>query len=97
MTSGAGETDPEMKQFSIGARRNCVSYFDDQGCFAANRRLRCRRYLVSAAWMKTTGTLEWRKLQEQYFPAPALYFAKFVQAYEAQGLSINYVQYRMSR
>ena len=43
------------------------------------------------AWMKTTGTVDGGTLNTANFPALSLYFKKFIEAYEANGVPINYV------
>ena len=86
-----GETDPEMKQFSI-AHDEAYILPTIKAAFAANPAIKVQALPWSPpAWMKTTGTLNGGSFNQEYFPALALYFAKFVQAYEAQGIPINYV------
>ena len=73
-----GETDPEMKQFSI-AHDEAYIIPTIKAAFAANPAIKVQALPWSPpAWMKTTGTLERRKLQHPIFPALAMYFAKFV-------------------
>jgi glucosylceramidase len=43
------------------------------------------------AWMKTNNSLNGGSLQTQYYAAYAQYFVKFIQAYEAAGISIETV------
>jgi glucosylceramidase len=43
------------------------------------------------AWMKTNDSLNGGSLQTQYYAAYAQYFVKFIQAYEAAGISIETV------
>ncbi len=86
-----GETDPQMKQFSI-AHDEAYIIPTIKAAFAANPAIKVQALPWSPpAWMKTTGTLDGGSFNTEYFPALALYFAKFVQAYEAQGIPINYV------
>jgi glucosylceramidase len=42
-------------------------------------------------WMKDNGSMVQGWLQAQYYPAYARYFVKYVQAYQAQGVPIDYV------
>jgi glucosylceramidase len=87
----AGETDPLMKQFSIA---HDLAYIIPtiKSALAANAAIKVQALPWSPpAWMKTTGTLNGGSFNTEYFPALSLYFAKFIQAYEAQGIPINYV------
>jgi glucosylceramidase len=87
----AGETDPQMKQFSI-AHDQAYIIPTIKSAFAANPAIKVQALPWSPpAWMKTTGTLDGGSFNTQYFPALALYFTKFIQAYEAEGIPINYV------
>ncbi|MBO3748865.1 ricin-type beta-trefoil lectin domain protein [Streptosporangiaceae bacterium NEAU-GS5] len=43
------------------------------------------------SWMKDNGSWSQGWLQSQYYTAYGQYFAKYVQAYEAQGIHIDYV------
>ena len=87
----SGETDPQMKQFSI-AHDQAYIIPTIKAAFAANPGIKVQALPWSPpAWMKTTGTLDGGSLNTEYFPALALYFSKFIQAYEAQGIPINYV------
>ena len=86
-----GETDPEMKQFSI-AHDEAYIIPTIKAAFAANPAIKVQALPWSPpAWMKTTGTLDGGSFNSEYFPALALYFTKFVQAYEAHGIPVNYV------
>jgi glucosylceramidase len=86
-----GQTDPQMKQFSI-AHDQAYILPTLKAALAANPAMKVQALPWSPpAWMKTTGTLDGGSFNTEYFPALALYFAKFVQAYEAQGIPINYV------
>jgi O-glycosyl hydrolase len=87
----AGETDPQMKRFSI-AHDQAYIIPTIKSAFAANPDIKVQALPWSPpAWMKTTGTLDGGSLNTENFPALALYFSKFIQAYEAQGIPINYV------
>jgi glucosylceramidase len=86
-----GETDPQMKQFSI-AHDEAYIIPTIKAAFAANPGIKVQALPWSPpAWMKTTGTMDGGSFNTENFPALALYFAKFVQAYEADGIPINYV------
>jgi glucosylceramidase len=86
-----GQTDPQMKRFSI-AHDQAYIIPTIKAAFAANPAIKVQALPWSPpAWMKTTGTLDGGSFNTEYFPALALYFTKFVEAYEAQGIPINYV------
>ncbi len=86
-----GETDPQMKQFSI-AHDQAYLIPTIKAAFAVNPDIKILALPWSPpAWMKTTGTLNGGTLNPENFPALARYFTKFIQAYEANGIPINYV------
>ncbi len=86
-----GQTDPQMKQFSI-AHDQAYILPTIQAAFAANPKIKVLALPWSPpAWMKTTGTVDGGTLNTANFPALSLYFEKFIQAYEANGIPINYV------
>jgi O-glycosyl hydrolase len=87
----AGETDPQMRHFSI-AHDQAYIIPTIQAAFAANPRIKVLALPWSPpAWMKTTGTLNGGSFNAANLPALGLYFEKFIQAYEANGIPINYV------
>ena len=86
-----GQTDPQMKQFSI-AHDEAYILPTLKAAFQVNPAIKVEALPWSPpAWMKTTGTLNGGSFNAEYFPALALYFTKFVQAYEEHGIPINYV------
>ena len=86
-----GTTDPQMKQFSI-AHDQAYIIPTIKAALAANPSIKVLALPWSPpAWMKTTGTVDGGSFNTANFPALALYFSKFVQAYEANGIPINYV------
>lgn len=86
-----GETDPELKHFSIAKDRAyilpCLKL-----ALAKNPNL---LFFASPwsppAWMKTTGLLTGGSLKPEWHPAYAQYFVKFIQAYAAEGIPIHAV------
>jgi len=46
---------------------------------------------TAPAWMKDNHAMDQGFLQAQYYPAYARYFVKYIQAYAAQGVPIDYV------
>ena len=86
-----GDTDPNMMQFSIA---HDLEYILPtlRAALTANPQIKVQALPWSPpAWMKTTGALGGGTLISSNFTALAKYFSKFVQAYEANGVPINYV------
>ncbi|WP_164981573.1 carbohydrate-binding protein [Silvibacterium dinghuense] len=87
----AGDTDPQMTQFSI-AHDEAYIIPTIRAAFAVNPQIKVLALPWSPpAWMKTSQSTGGGTLETQYFPALAKYFTKFVQAYEKDGVPINYV------
>ncbi|WP_084704400.1 ricin-type beta-trefoil lectin domain protein [Phaeacidiphilus oryzae] len=88
----AGQTDPSLSRFSIGHDLTDVLPLTKQAQ-QLNPQLKVMGTPWSApAWMKDDDTFDspgW--LQSQYYAAYAQYFVKYVQAYAAQGVHIDYV------
>jgi len=83
-----GETDPELERFSIAKDRayilpvlRLVRQKNPELLFFASP-------WSPPGWMKTTGTLIGGELLQQWYPVYAEYMAKFVLAYEAEGIPI---------
>ncbi len=86
-----GEKDPEMRQFSI-AHDQAYMLPILRAALAANPRIKVLALPWSPpAWMKTNDSLNGGTLDPANFSALSLYFTKFIQAYEANGIPINYV------
>jgi glucosylceramidase len=86
-----GETDPDQKQFSI-AHDQAYILPTIRAALAANPNLKVLALPWSPpAWMKTNDALGGGSFNTANFAALAKYFAKFVAAYEANGVPINYV------
>lgn len=86
-----GETDPDMTQFSIAHDQSYIIP-TIQAALAVNPQIKVMALPWSPpAWMKTSDSTNGGSLNTQYFPALAKYFVKFIQAYEANGIPINYV------
>jgi len=88
----AGQTDPNLNNFSIS--------HDLADVLPLTKRAQQINPAVkvmaspwsSPAWMKDNGTFtNMGFLQSQYYGAYAQYFVKFLQAYQAQGVHIDYV------
>jgi O-glycosyl hydrolase len=87
----AGDTDPQMTHFSIAHDKAYIIPVL-QEALAANSQIKVLALPWSPpGWMKTSGVTGGGGFNTAYFPALAKYFTKFVQAYEADGIPINYV------
>jgi len=87
----AGETDPELKGFSIEKDREYVIP-------AIKTALELNPDLLIFAspwsppgWMKSRGNMSGGRLLPEWYDAFARYMVKFVQAYEAEGIPIHAV------
>lgn len=86
-----GSTDPQMKNFSIAHDQTYILP-TLRAALAANPQVKVMALPWSPpAWMKTSDSLNGGTLDPANFPALAAYFSKFIQAYEANGVPINYV------
>jgi glucosylceramidase len=84
----AGQTDPSLAQFSIA---HDTAYIIPllKRALTINPAVKVVALPWSPpAWMKTTATMNGGSAVTAYFPSLALYFVKFVQAYEQQGIPI---------
>ena len=83
-----GETDPELKQFSIDRDRAYILPVIQ----LARRKNPDLLFFASPwsppGWMKSTGTMVGGHLLPQWYAAYAQYFVRFIQAYEAAGIPI---------
>ena len=87
----AGDTDPQMTQFSIDHDKAYIIPVL-QAALAANPQIKVLALPWSPpGWMKTSGVTGGGSLNTADFDALAKYFVKFVQAYESNGIPINYV------
>jgi glucosylceramidase len=83
-----GDSDPQLERFSIAKDRAYVLPILQ----AARRIAPDLKFQASPwsppAWMKTNGALTGGEIDPAHFATYALYLAKFVAAYEAEGLPI---------
>lgn len=87
----AGQTDPNLTSFSIAHDLVDVVPLTRQAK-QLNPALKVLGSPWTApAWMKDNGAIDQGWLQAQYYGAYAQYFVKYVQAYAAQGIAIDYV------
>ena len=87
----AGETDPTLKHFSIDHDRQQIIPLLKEA-----KKLDPQLALMATpwsppGWMKTSDSMIGGILKPEYYTAYADYFAKFVAAYRAEGLPIDYV------
>jgi glucosylceramidase len=86
-----GQTDPNLNAFSIGHDLADIVPLTKQAK-QLNPALKIMGSPWTApAWMKDNDAIDQGWLQAQYYAAYAQYFVKYVRAYAAQGLSIDYV------
>ena len=84
-----GEPDPDMKRFSIDHDREYILPMLRQA-----RQVNPDLFLLSSpwsppGWMKFNGTMLGGAMRKHYFPAYALYYQKFLQAYAAEGVPVQ--------
>jgi len=84
----AGETDPELKRFSIDRDR---TYVTPVLKIARQKNLDLLFFASPwspPGWMKTSGTMIGGELLPRWYPVYAEYFARFIQDYHAEGIPI---------
>jgi glucosylceramidase len=87
----SGQTDPNLNNFSISHDMADVLPLTKQA-EQLNPNLKVMATPWTApAWMKDSGSDDQGWLQSQYYAAYAQYFVKYIQAYQAQGVHIDYV------
>jgi O-glycosyl hydrolase len=83
-----GQADPELAHFSIEHDRAYIIPAL-QEALKINPSLKILASPWSPpAWMKDSDSLTFGKLKREYYGALAMYFVKFIQAYQAEGLPI---------
>ncbi|HVQ90404.1 MAG TPA: ricin-type beta-trefoil lectin domain protein [Mycobacteriales bacterium] len=87
----AGQTDPGLARFSIAHDLADVLPLTRQAR-SLNPNLKVMAVPWSAPpWMKDNDNVVGGWLESQFYPAYAQYFVKYIQAYQAQGVPIDYV------
>lgn len=87
----AGQTDPSLSRFSIAHDLVDVVPLTRQAK-QLNPALKVMGSPWTApAWMKDNHAIDLGFLQEQFYATYAQYFVKYIQAYAAQGVPIDYV------
>lgn len=87
----AGQTDPNLSNFSISHDTPYIIPVLQQA-----RMLNPALKIIGSpwsppAWMKTTGSMIGGNLKPDAYVPFANYFVKYIQAYEAQGVTVNYI------
>lgn len=85
---GPGETDPELKRFSIEKDRAYILPVLKLAKAKNPDLLFFASPWSPPGWMKSTGTMIGGHLLPRWYPVYAEYFVKFIQAYEAEGIPI---------
>jgi glucosylceramidase len=84
-----GETDPTLARFSLDPDRRDVIPILKQ-ILAINPKIMILGSPWSApAWMKTNGNAKAGELQQQYYPAYAAYFVKYLSGMKQEGINID--------
>ena len=88
--SYVAEEDPTLSNFDIGRdKETLIPYIKQAAAAAGDPFLLYASPWSPPAWMKTTGEMNnGGKLKPEYNDAWALYYAKFIEAYEAEGLPV---------
>ncbi len=87
----AGQTDPTLAHFSISHDLADVVPLTKQAQqLNPNVKILASPW-TAPPWMKDNGAYAQGYLQAQYYGAYAQYFVKYIQAYAAQGIHIDYV------
>ncbi|WP_327004161.1 ricin-type beta-trefoil lectin domain protein [Dactylosporangium sp. NBC_01737] len=87
----AGQTDPSLANFSIAHDLADVLPLTKQAQQLNPQLSTMASPWTAPAWMKDNGNLNGGWLQAQYYGAYAQYFVKYIQAYQAQGVKVNFV------
>jgi glucosylceramidase len=83
-----GQSDPELKNFSIEKDKAYILPVIQKVAKARNDLLFFASPWSPPGWMKTTGNMIGGQLKTEWYPAYAQYFVKFIQAYQAQGIPL---------
>ena len=87
----AGQTDPNLTKFSIAHDQADVLPLTKQA-LQLNPQIKVMASPWSAPpWMKDNDSYLLGWVESQFYPAYAQYFVKYVQAYQAAGVPINYL------
>lgn len=84
----AGETDPELRRFSIERDRGYILPVVKEALRLNPNLLFFASPWSPPGWMKTTGNMIGGELKREWYGAYAAYFVKFIEAYAAEGIPI---------
>ncbi|MFD0572710.1 ricin-type beta-trefoil lectin domain protein [Kitasatospora gansuensis] len=87
----AGQTDPTLANFSVAHDLADVLPLTRQAKQLNPALTTIASPWTAPAWMKDSGSLNGGWLKSEYYAAYAQYFAKYVQAYQAQGVPVDYL------
>ncbi|KQV05648.1 MULTISPECIES: ricin-type beta-trefoil lectin domain protein [unclassified Kitasatospora] len=87
----AGQTDPGLANFSIAHDLADVLPLTKQAKQLNPALTTIASPWTAPAWMKDSGNLNGGWLKSEYYAAYAQYFAKYVQAYQSQGVPVDYL------
>ncbi|WP_405017200.1 ricin-type beta-trefoil lectin domain protein [Kitasatospora sp. NBC_00070] len=87
----AGQTDPNLANFSVAHDLADVLPLTRQAKQLNPALTTIASPWTAPAWMKDSGTLNGGWLKSEYYAAYAQYFTKYVQAYQAQGVPVDYL------
>jgi glucosylceramidase len=86
-----GEENPKMERFSIEHDRADILPLL-RLALRINPRIRMMGSPWSApGWMKTSGSMIGGSLRREAYPAYALYFRRYIEAYAAEGVPVHYI------
>lgn len=83
-----GQTDPELKHFSIDKDRAYVLPILKLALQKNPDLVFFASVWSPPGWMKTNGKLGGGKIAPKHFPSLAQYFVRFIEAYEAAGIKV---------
>jgi glucosylceramidase len=85
----AGETDPEMKKFSIDPeKKDLIPVLKE--IISINPSIKLLGSPWSPpVWMKTNGSSKGGSLKPEFYDAYALYFVKYIEAMKSEGITID--------
>lgn len=87
----AGQTDEDLSEFSLSRdEEDVVPVLKQIVGIAPDLRVMGSPW-SAPAWMKTNGSMKGGKLKTEYYDEYAKYFAKYIKAYEAEGITIDAV------
>jgi O-glycosyl hydrolase len=87
----AGQTDPNLTNFSINHDNASIIPVLKQALQINPSAKIIGTPWSPPGWMKTTGSMIGGNLKPEAYAPLANYFVKYIQAYQAQGLTVNYL------